>query len=91
MRVAWTTTVCRSMPQQPSLSFDGVIDKGCLDAVLCGEELGGQQVVEECHRWVAKTVRDITFLFCGSVCVCRHEVSGRDSQTPESCYVRQRC
>lgn len=49
--VAWTTTLRRAMPEQPSSSFDGVVDKGCLDAVLCGERLGGHQVVQECHRW----------------------------------------
>ncbi|MEW5307482.1 MAG: hypothetical protein WDW36_009876 [Sanguina aurantia] len=49
-QLSYVTGNARAMPEQPSSSFDGVVDKGCLDAVLCGERLGGHQVVQECHR-----------------------------------------
>ncbi|GFR49716.1 hypothetical protein Agub_g11870, partial [Astrephomene gubernaculifera] len=42
----------RNMPQFPDSSFDGVMDKGTLDAILCGERSGqhASAMIRECYR-----------------------------------------
>lgn len=42
------------MPGEASCSYDGVFDKGTLDAILCGEKSSehGLRMLAEVYRWV---------------------------------------
>ena len=44
---------CRSMPQYEDAAFVAVIDKGTLDAIMCGEcaVADAAAMVSECHRY----------------------------------------
>ena len=48
---------CRSMPQYEDAAFAAVIDKGTLDAIMCGEhaEADAVAMVLECHRYAQPT------------------------------------
>lgn len=43
---------CRDMPSEASCSYDGVFDKGTVDAILCGEKS-----TEHGHRMLREVCR----------------------------------
>lgn len=53
-QLKYSVADCRSMPQYKDSSFDAVIDKGTMDAILCGD-----QSVENCRRLFAECSRVI--------------------------------
>ncbi|KAF8066419.1 EEF1AKMT4 [Scenedesmus sp. PABB004] len=51
-QLTYRVSDARSMPEFDDASFDGLLDKGTLDAVLCGPDAGANAaaVLEECAR-----------------------------------------
>ena len=44
---------CRNMPQYPTAFFDAVVDKGTLDALMCGDQADSNvdDMLQEASRW----------------------------------------
>ncbi|PNH09834.1 Methyltransferase-like protein 13 [Tetrabaena socialis] len=51
-QLEYSVADARSMPEIEDATFDGVLDKGTLDAVLCGEQsaAGAAAMLAECYR-----------------------------------------